>query len=298
MTKCGILTICFLLISAPFLYSLEDPIPDSLRNLARLEQDSNHARLKALQEILRERDIPYELQTFESRPSPHGRTQGVNLVITFGKGSQEITLGAHYDAYELNNGVLAGGMVDNGAGTIILVRVAEALKGRDLRHRIRIAFFDMEEVGMLGSKAFVAEHKSNIAAAINIDIAGFGDALGYGFGNAEGTARIRRALLMTCAEQLLTCIDVENLPPSDDRSFQDANIPVLSMGFMSRLMAAQLWLLLNGGANSGLEKGFVPQIRKIIHTPEDSIDKIDPATLDLGVQVVLNTVLKLDADLE
>lgn len=298
MTKCGVLTICFLLISAPFLYGLENSIPDSLSDLGRLEQDSNHARLKVLQEILRERNIQYELQTFESKPSPHGRTQGVNLVITFGKGPREITLGAHYDAFELNNGVLAGGIADNGAGTMILVRVAEALQGRDLRHRIRIVLFDMEEVGMLGSKAYLAEHKSSIAAAINIDMAGFGDALGYGFGNAEGTARVRRALLMTCAEQLLTCIDVENLPPSDDRSFKDANIPVLSMGFMSRLMAAQLWLLLNGGANSGLEKGFVPQIRKIIHTPKDSINKIDPTTLDLGVQVVLNTLLELDSDLE
>jgi hypothetical protein len=53
--------------------------------------------------------------------------------------------------------------------------------------------------------------------------------------------------------------------------------------------------MLNGGDNSGLEKGFVPQVFKIIHSPEDNIGKIDPAALDLEYKLVLNTVLKLDA---
>ncbi len=298
MTKCRIFTICFLLLSAGFLYGTEDPVPDSMRDLASLKQDSNPARLDALQQILRERGIPYELQTFASQATPHGRTQGANLVITFGTGLREITLGAHYDALELKGGGLIDGMVDNGAGTIILVRVAEALKGRTLRHRVRIVLFDMEEVGMLGSQAYVAAHRSDIAAAINLDIVGFGDTLGYGLGKAAGTDRIQKALMMACAEQLLMCMDSANYPSSDDRSFQDANIPVVSLGSAPRLVMHQAWLMLNGGDNSGLEKGFVPQVFKIIHTPEDNLSKIEPATLDLGFQVVLNTVLKLDADLE
>jgi aminopeptidase-like protein len=189
-------------------------------------------------------------------------------------------------------------MVDNGASTIILVRVAAALKSRNLRHRVRVVFFDMEETGLLGSQAYVAAHKSDIAAAINLDVAGFGDTLGYGFGKAPGVARIQKALLMSCAEQLLLCMGSENFPPGDDRSFQRANLPVISIGFAPRLAMLQMGLLLNGGENSGLEKGFVPEVFKVIHTPEDNLGKIDPATLDLGFQIVLNTVLKLDAAIE
>ena len=270
---------------------------DSLRDLVRLKRDSNPARREALQEMLRERGIPFELQTLESAASPHGRTRGVNLVVTFGTGPREITVGAHYDAFELKEGGLVDGMVDNGAATIILVRVAEALKDRALRHRVRVVLFDMEETGLLGSQAYVAAHKSDIDAAINLDITAFGDALGYGFGNAAGTARLRKALLLACADQLLTCVDSANSPPGDDRSFKDAGIPVVSLGFASRLVVHQAWLLLNGGDYSGLAEGFVPGVFKIMHTSEDNLSKVEPATLDLGFQVVLDTVLNLDAAL-
>jgi len=295
MTNRRILPVWLILLSVNLLHGVQSPFPDSLRDLARLKQDSNPARLEALQKILQERGIPYELQTFESSASPHGRTKGTNLIVSFGNGPREITLGAHYDALEWPGGGMVDGMIDNGAATIILVRVAEALKGRDLRHRVRIVFFDMEEIGLVGSRAYVASRKSEIVAAIILDIAGYGDALGYGFGKAKETARIRKALLMACAEQLLACVDSPNYPTSDDRSFQNANIPVVSLGFSPRLAAMQAWLLLNGGESSGMEKGLVPQVFTIIHSPEDNIGRIDPAALDLEYTLVLNTLLKLDA---
>jgi Zn-dependent M28 family amino/carboxypeptidase len=296
LEKCRIFPIWFLLFSFGPLYGAQNPVPDSLRELAHLKQDSNPARLEALQKMLQERGIPYELQTFKSDASPHGRTKGANLVVTFGKGPREITLGAHYDALELQGGGMVDGMVDNGAAVTILVRVAEALKGRDLRHRVRVVFFDMEETGLVGSHSYVAAHKSDIDAAIILDVAGLGkDALIYGFGKAAGTDRVEKSLLMSCAEQLLTCIDSANYPVSDDRSFQNANIPVVSFAMGPRLIMYQFWLLLNGGENSGLEKGFMSPVFTIIHSPEDNISKIDPAALDLEYRIVLNTALKLDA---
>lgn len=297
-TRRCLLPALLLLLSTGALPALQPPVPEPLRDLARLRQGSNPARLEALQEILRERGIPFELETFESKESPHGRTKGTNVVITFGTGPREITVGAHYDAVERKNGELIEGMVDNGAGTIALVRLAEALKGRTLRHRVRILLFDMEEVGLLGSKAYVAAHRPEIAAAVNLDIAGFGDTVVYGLGKAEGTARLHQVLGTVCAERRLPCLEFPQFPPGDNLSFQAADIPAISIGFLPRLQAHQLWLLLNGGEGSGLEKGFLPGIMKIIHTPEDTLDKIEPATLDLAFQVVLETVLKLDAALE
>lgn len=283
---------------AGILCGAEDPGPDSMRDLARLKQDSNPARLEALKQILRERGISCELQTFQSLESPHGRTEGTNLVVTFGQGSREITACAHYDAVELKQDRISDGMVDNGAGVITLVRVSEALKNRQLRHRVRIVFFDMEEVGLIGSKAYVAAHKSRIAAAINVDIVGFGDTGIYGLGKASGTDLVHKALLMSCADHLVTCMDSGNYPFGDDRSFRSADIPVVGIGFVPRLEAHQAWLILNGGENSGLKKDFLPEIFKIIHTPQDTIDKIDPATVDRCFQIVLNTILRLDATLQ
>jgi hypothetical protein len=294
MTKRGIFPA--LLLSVGLLFGAQNPVPEPLRDLAQLKQDSNPARLEALQKMLRERGIPYELQPFESQASPHGRTKGTNLIVTLGKGPREITLGAHYDALELPGGGMMDGMIDNGAAAIILLRVAEGLKGRDLRHRVRVVFFDMEEIGMVGSRAYVSAYKPEIDAAIILDIAGLGrDALIYGSGKAAGTDRVIKSFLMSCAQQLLTCIGSENYPASDDRSFQNANIPVISFAMGPRLILFQFWLMLNGGKNSGLEKGFMPPVFTIIHSPEDNISKIDPVALDLEYTLVLDTVLRLDA---
>lgn len=273
--------------------------PSALRDLGRLRQESNPARLEALQEILRERGIPFELQTFESKESPLGRKSGKNVVITFGSGAREITVGAHYDAVEWKkSGKVSDGVVDNGAGAIVLVRVAEALKDRPLRHRVRVVLFDKEEVDLGGSKAYVAGRKpGEIAAAINVDIAGFGDTVVYGLGETEGDARLQAVLGAICAERRLPCLEFQEFPRSDDRSFQAAEIPAVSLGFLPRLQAHQLWLYLNGG-KSDLREGWVPPILRIIHTPEDTLDKVDPGTLDLATGLVLDLLLRLDTGME
>lgn len=299
--RCWVVPI-LLLTSACALRAAEPPAPDPLRDLAHLRQESNPARLEALQEILRERGLSFELQTFNAKESPHGHKKGTNVVMAFGPSgstAREITVGAHYDAVEWKDGKMSQGMVDNGAGAIILLRVAEALKDRPLRHRIRVVLFDKEEVGLLGSKAYVARRKpGEIAAAVNVDIAGFGDVVVYGMGKTEGDARLQETMGAICAERRLTCMEFPTFPPGDDRSFQTAGIPVVSIGFLPRLQAHQLWLFLNGGKDSGLQQGWMPPILKIIHTPEDTLDKVDPGTLDLATGLVLDTVLRLDGGME
>jgi hypothetical protein len=285
-----------LLISACSLWAADPPAQAPLRDLARLRQESNPARLEALKEILRERGLSFELQTFESKASPLGHKEGTNIVMTFGSGEREITVGAHYDAIEWKDtGKVSHAMVDNGAGAIVLLRVAEALKDRPLRHRVRVILFDKEEVGLLGSKAYVAGRKAGeIAAAINLDIAGFGDSVVYGLGRTEGDARLQEVLGAICAERRLACLEFQKFPAGDDRSFIAAGIPTVSLGFLPRLQAHQLWLFLNGGKDSGLQEGWEPPILKIIHSPEDTLDKVDPGTLDLATGLVLDTLLRLD----
>lgn len=273
---------CFIILFVLAAQAAQAPVPEKLRDLARLRQDSNPARLEAIKEILLEREIPFELQGFESVPSPHGRTQGTNLVMSFGAGEREITVCAHYDAVESSEGGLIGGMVDNGTAVIMLVNLAEALKDQALRHRVRVVLFDMEETGFLGSRAYVAAHKSRILAAVNYDIAGMGGTMAYAPGKAEGVARIKEAIGAACAELKSSCLEFPNFPPSDDRTFQEANLPVVSVAFIPPLQSM----------------AKIQALMTLLHTPDDNLDIIDPATLKPAVQVVLKTVLKLDRILE
>jgi len=72
----------------------------------------------------------------------------------------------------------------------------------------------------------------------------------------------------------------------------------VSIGFLPRLQAHQLWLFLNGGKDSGLQEGWTPAILKIVHTPEDTLDKVDPGTTDLATGLVLDLLLRLDGEME
>ena len=266
-----------------------------LADLGKLQSDSNAGRLQALREILKAHGIPFEERTFAG--------EGHNLVATFGAGGREIVVGAHYDAVKLKDGTLSRGMVDDGAGVIALVRLAEALRGRPLRHRLRIVFFDQEELGLLGSKAFVAALKpadvAAIAANINVDIVAYGDTLIFGGGKGEANAPLVRALQRVCAARRLACLEFSpHFPAGDDRSFDAAGIPNVSVAFVPAAEAHQLWLLLNGGKDSGLKEGFAPSLLRNMHSPGDTLEKVDPATIDRTSALLQDLVLELDSTLD
>ena len=266
-----------------------------LADLGKLRSDSNAGRLQALREILKAHGIPFEVQTFTS-----DRGEGHNLVAAFGAGGREIVVGAHYDAMKLEDGTLSRGMVDDGAGVIALVRLAEALRGRPLRHRLRIVFFDQEELGLLGSKAFVAALKpADVAANVNVDIVAYGDTLVFGGGKGEANDPLVRALQRVCAARRLACLEFSpHFPAGDDRSFAAAGIPNVSIGFVPAADAHQLWLLLNGGKDSGLKEGFAPNLLQNMHSPGDTLEKVDPATIDRTSGLLQDLVLELDSTLD
>ena len=89
-------------------------------------------------------------------------------------------------------------------------------------------------------------------------------------------------------------MELPNFPQGDDRSFQAAKIPNLSLAILPALEAHQLWLLLHGGTESGMEKGFVPAILKTIHTSEDTSEKLDAAAMTRISDAVVSLVTELD----
>jgi hypothetical protein len=196
--------------------------------------------------------------------------------VTIGAGTEEILVGAHYDAVRLPDGSLSKGAVDNAASSAILVRLAEAVKADPLPVRVRIVWFDMEELGLLGSAKYVEAHASDrIAAMINFDINAYGDTILFGPSDRTDNGALRRAFLQTCALEDATCIGLPVMPPGDDRPFVKAGVPTISIGMVSAIDAHQVWLMMNAGANSGLAEGTVPTILRTIHTPADTPDKID-----------------------
>lgn len=83
------------------------------------------------------------------------------------KSDEWIVLSAHYDTTEST----VYGAWDDGAGTAMLLALAKSLSNATLERTLVIAFFDEEEQGLLGSKAFVEEKQeiATLAANLNFD---------------------------------------------------------------------------------------------------------------------------------
>ena len=263
--------------------------------VAAYEQPTNAERLAVLTGQLDAAGLDYEIQTFEGGARGQPMT-GSNVVVTLGEGERDLLLTAHYDAVVLQSGELADGLVDNAASTVALIEAAKVLRDRDLNHRVQIIFLDQEELGLIGASRWIeANGTDHVAAVVNSDVAAFRDALRDGENNGERSAYVLTALREECADRALTCVGFPVYPPSDDRAFIAAEVPVVSIGFQNRVGAHQMWLAFNGGENPGLAQGFVPEVFQLIHSEGDVIEAVDPATVALAAEVYADLITRLDA---
>lgn len=148
-----------------------------------------------------------------------------NLVCDIkGESDDVIVVCAHYDSVPYSKGAY-----DNGTGSVALYAIADELKDKKLKHNIRFIWCGSEERGLLGSKAYVADHKDildNIKLCINIDM----------IGNTMGS----RHAVCTSEEAFVHYLDYhgkmngfpigvkQGVYSSDSTPFADAGIPAVS----------------------------------------------------------------------
>ncbi len=94
------------------------------------------------------------------------RSTSRNVVAKLSGESEEIIIiGAHHDS------VLTPGAVDDASGVAVVLEMARVLSMENLPRTILFTTFGSEELGLLGSAAFVREHADNkIVAAIVFDV--------------------------------------------------------------------------------------------------------------------------------
>jgi hypothetical protein len=276
-------------------------------DVRRLEVDSHDARFEALTALLRERSVPFTVEPFTiAQRGAEPRTEGRNIVVTLGQrpsgggapreDNDDTIIAAHYDAFHFKDGSFSRGAVDNGASSVILVRLADALRRQPPgRSRVRLIFFDLEEAGLGGSARYVEAHGiAGIRHVINLDINGYGDTVLYGDLKSAQNVALRQSLVETCAAKDIPCLGLAEMPAGDDRSFTRAGAgAVISMGILPGVEAHQLWLLLQGGKESGLVPGTLPVILRTIHTTEDRSDKLDPRAMERVFDLALALVRRL-----
>jgi len=105
--------------------------------------------------------------------------QGVNLVATCGgrRPGPPIVVSAHYDHLGIRDGQTYHGADDNASGVALLLTVAEQCMRTPFEHRLVLAFFDAEEQGLQGARAFLHSKIAIVPFALNLnfDMVGRGD---------------------------------------------------------------------------------------------------------------------------
>jgi hypothetical protein len=93
-----------------------------------------------------------EFESFGYTVSEHVYRSGVNLIAEKpGASGKFLIVSAHYDS--VNN----AGADDDASGVVAMLATARLLKGKALKHGVRFVAFDEEELGLLGSRAYVKE---------------------------------------------------------------------------------------------------------------------------------------------
>lgn len=193
--------------------------------------------------------------------------------------SGTVIIGAHYDnAASISNGAaLTGGngAGDNGSGVAVALTLAQKFLDFDLPFDVKFVFFGAEEMGMLGSRAYVQSltqaQRDDILLMINVDTVAAGDYV-YVWGEdianpqtdyflSQGGGKITK----TPANKRSVFLNTMSFRPyyntahaSDSTSFLQAKIPV-AFFFSGNLSSSSFGFVENEGKND------------MMHTPNDTV---------------------------
>jgi carboxypeptidase Q len=166
-----------------------------------------------------------------------------------------VVIGAHLDSWDLGTGA-----VDDGAGVGITIGagrlIAQLPKAQRPPRTIRVIAFANEEQGLYGGKVYAAENRNAIARHQLVAESDFGAGRIYGFNtNAAPHAQAAAAQIAAALKPLGIEAMAKGGPGPDVG-------PIAAEG------AAWAWLGQDGSDYFDLH-----------HTPDDTLDKIDPAAL-------------------
>ena len=152
-----------------------------------------------------------------------GKSHNVVLDLP-GQVDQYIALTAHYDSTSLSQGAY-----DNMSGSVGLLGIAEYFKDHPHRYGLRFVWCGSEERGLLGSKAYTADHEEelkNIALCINLDM--IGCIMGKFIACCTSEEALVKYLNYMGAELGFGISTSHDVYSSDSTPFADKGVPALS----------------------------------------------------------------------
>lgn len=245
------------------------------------QAEDNAGRRAHLQTRLQSMGLTATKQAFAA-----GRLEGENLLVDLGgpAGAPLLLIGAHSDRVDAGRGA-----IDNASGSAVVLALAERLQRAPLaHHRVKVAFWDLEEHGLLGAAAYIAQDGEKPALYINFDVFGWGDSLwmmtpdpAHPLVAASRSAAQAQGLAISAGAQY---------PPSDHLAFLKADWPAVSYSLVGADEIPNILAVF-----AGKRPMSPPRVMKVIHNANDTVDQVDEAAAAKGVDAVEDAIRAWDA---
>jgi len=204
-------------------------------------------------------------------PTGHGEGRAGASTSSANADAPAFVVCGHLDGHDI-----AQGAIDNASGIVAMTEIARSLISFRalLQHDVRFIAFGAEELGMLGSYAYVEQHRAELDAlrfVFNLDCVGAGNRVGLGLQDCGELAPLFREM----AAELATDLDIgEYLVPFSDQ------FPFTVEGIPSAFI------------HTSGDKGP----RGWGHTAADTLDKVSVQAIRLAAAAVARLVLRAAAE--
>lgn len=244
------------------------------------EQD-NAGRREAIKARLDTVGIQWQASAFAT---PNGPGENVLAHVSGGEHAPLLLLGAHSDRVEAGRGA-----TDNASGSAVVLALAQRLRQRPLdNHRVAVAFWDLEERGLLGAQAYIADGGEKPALYVNFDVFGWGDTLWMM--SPEPSHPLAESSSQAAAAAGLGLSVGTRYPPSDHLAFLQAQWPAVSYSLVG---GEEIPLILSIFA--GEKPVATPKVMSVIHSERDVVQEIDADAANRGVDAVEAALRSWDA---
>lgn len=175
--------------------------------------------------------------------------------------NEVVLIGAHLDSWDQGTGAL-----DDGAGVGLVMATATLIKqqGRPKR-TIRVVLFGNEEGGLVGARAYAAAHAKDVSQIVLASESDFGAGRIWQFSTAFGEKSL------AYGDEMFKQLQPLNIERGNNKAYGGPDVSVL------HTLGVPVVTLEQDGTD----------YFDYHHTPNDTLDKIDPAALEQNLQAWL-----------
>jgi len=203
--------------------------------------------------------------------SERKESQGANVIgLKQGKNKQKIVVCAHFDTKPTTPGA-----IDNASGTAVLLRIAELMRDKKIDNNLEFVAFNGEDYySVPGQMQYLNDNvMENIALVINVDGVGIKNRkIGVAYINIEES---RREKFLELHHEYKNIRQIEPWVQGDHSMFTMQGIPALAI----------------------TSEDIFDLLESIIHSPEDTFDKVDHNLIEETARFVIDILLQIEKSL-